>query len=90
MNELNPEDILTKVTRYNLIRAGRMLYIDVHQSIQGELAGKYVAVPNLVSIIATQDFQGAGETEEQSLSDCLKKIKDASFEEIFPQKEASS
>ncbi len=87
MYELKPEDIFTKVTKYNLIRAGRMLYIDVHESLQGTLAGKYVAVPNLVSIIATQDYQGAGETEQEALRDCLRKIKDAVFEEIFPQKD---
>ena len=50
--ELHVNDILTRVTRYNLIRNGRMIYIDVHQRIQGNLAGDFIAVPNLVNLIA--------------------------------------
>lgn len=47
--ELNQKDILTKVSKYNLIRNGRMIYIDLHQKIQGNLAGAFIAVPNLKS-----------------------------------------
>jgi len=49
--DLHQNDILTKVLRYNLIRNGRMIYIDVHQKIQGNLAGNFIAVPNLVNIV---------------------------------------
>jgi len=80
-------DILTRVTKYNLIRSGRMLHIDVHEAIAGKLAGRFVAVPNLINIIARQEFQGTGETEKESLEDCLEKIRDVPFEAIFPQKE---
>ena len=73
--ELHVNDILTRVTRYNLIRKGRMIYIDVHKRIQGNLAGAFIAVPNLVNIIATSEHQGAGNTETEALEDCLKKIK---------------
>jgi len=82
--ELNIKDILTRVTRYNLIRNGRMIYIDVHKKIQGNLAGDYIAVPNLVNIIAESGYQGAGSTEGDALSDCLKKIKDLNLEDLFP------
>ncbi|WP_320040188.1 hypothetical protein [uncultured Desulfobacter sp.] len=83
--ELNVKDILTRVTRYNLIRNGRMIYIDVHKKIQGNLAGDYIAVPNLVNIIAESKHQGAGRTEEEALSDCLKKIKGLNLENLFPK-----
>lgn len=83
--ELNIKDILTRVTRYNLIRNGRMIYIDVHKTIHGNLAGDYIAVPNLVNIIAESEHQGAGSTEEQALSDCLKKIKGLNLEDLFPK-----
>ena len=53
MNNLMPNDILTKVSRYNLIRNHRMIYIDVHESLAGQLAGKFVAVPNLINIFPT-------------------------------------
>jgi hypothetical protein len=83
--ELNVKDILTRVTRYNLIRNGRMIYIDVHKKIQGNLADDYIAVPNLVNIIADSVHQGAGGTEEEALSDCLKKIKGLNLEDLFPK-----
>jgi hypothetical protein len=84
MQELMENDILTKVSRYNLIRNQRMIYIDVHESLAGNLAGKFVAVPNLINIIARQEFQGTGETEPEALQDCLSKIKNHDIEELFP------
>jgi len=84
MNHLMENDILTRVCRYNLIRNQRMIYIDVHESLAGQLAGKFVAVPNLINIIARQEFQGVGETEADALNNCLLKIKDCDIEDIFP------
>ena len=57
MPELMENDILTKVSRYNLIRNQRLIYIDVHERMAGNLAGKFVAVPNLINIVARQEFQ---------------------------------
>ena len=85
MQNLNPQDILTKVTRYNLIRNERMVYIDVHERLAGNLAGTFVAVPNLINIVAKQEFQGIGETESEALKDCLLKIKEFNVEKLFPQ-----
>ena len=84
MPELMENDILTKVSKYNLIRNQRMIYIDVHERLAGNLAGKYVAVPNLINIIAKQEFQGVGQTEVQALENCLTKIKNHNIEELFP------
>jgi hypothetical protein len=84
MNNLMENDILTKVSRYNLIRNHRMIYIDIHESLAGQLAGKFVAVPNLINIIARQEFQGVGETEAAALDNCMLKIKDYNIEDIFP------
>ncbi len=83
--DLHQTDILTKVSRYNLIRHGRMIYIDVHQKIQGNLAGKFIAVPNLVNIVAKPEHQGAGDNEQKALEDCLKKIKGLNLEDLFPE-----
>jgi hypothetical protein len=87
MLPLNEKDILTKISRYNLIRNQRLIYIDVHETKVGKLAGKFVAVPNLVNIIAKQEFQGTGETETQALENCLQKIKDFQIEDLFPKNE---
>jgi hypothetical protein len=84
MQDLKENDILTKVARYNLIRNQRMIYIDVHETLAGGLAGKFVAVPNLINIIARQEFQGVGATESEALSNCLSKIKNYGVEDLFP------
>jgi hypothetical protein len=84
MQELDDNDILTRVSRYNLIRNERMIYIDVHERLAGILAGKFVAVPNLINIVARQKFQGVGKTESEALQDSLSKIKGLNIEDIFP------
>jgi hypothetical protein len=86
MEDLNAQDILTKVTRYNLIRNERMIYIDVHQRLSGKLAGKFLSVPNLINIVARQEYQGVGDTEAEALQNCLSKIKNMAVETIFPDK----
>jgi hypothetical protein len=83
--DLHRDDILTRVSRYNLIRNGRMIYIDVHEKIQGNLAGKFIAVPNLVNIVAKPEHQGAGDDEKAALDDCLRKIRDLGLEDLFPR-----
>ena len=84
MQDLMENDILTKVARYNLIRNQRMIYIDVHESLAGDLADTFVAVPNLINIIARQEFQGVGATESEALYDCLSKLKNYEVEDLFP------
>lgn len=86
MYSTDENDVLTRVTRYNLIRNNRMLYIDLHEAISGNLAGPFVAVPNLVNLIARPDFQGVGDTEQEALQACLEKIKGHSIEQLFPEK----
>ena len=84
MNNIMENDILTRVCRYNLIRNQRMIYIDVHERLAGRLAGNFVAVPNLINIIARQEFQGVGETEAEALDNCMLKIRDCDIADIFP------
>lgn len=85
MFELDPDEILTKVTKYNLMAAGKSIHIDVHEAIVGQLAAKFVAVPNLVMIIARPEYQGTGDTAEEALKDCLSKIRNMDVNELFPQ-----
>jgi len=66
MQHLQPDDILTRITRYNLIRSQRLVYIDIHEALYGRLAARFVAVPNLINIIAKQEYQGVGETESEA------------------------
>jgi hypothetical protein len=84
MHPLNPDDILTRITRCNLIRNQRLIYIDVHQAVHGKLAGRFVAVPNVINIIAKQEYQGVGKTEPEALESCLARIRDVQIEALFP------
>lgn len=84
LQDLLKNDILTKVSRYNLIRNQRLIYIDVHERLAGHLADRYVAVPNLVNIVARQEFQGTGKSEIEALKDCLSKIKTQDLDKLFP------
>ena len=85
MKNLEENDILTRVSRYNLIRNSRMIYIDVHERLAGNLAGKFVAVPNLINIVARQEFQGTGETESEALQDSISKVRGMDIVDIFPR-----
>jgi hypothetical protein len=90
MPDLKEGDLLTRVARYNLIRDGRMLYIDVHETLHGKLAAPFVAVPNLVNIVARPEYQGTGLTEAEALDDALEKIAEIPFENIFPEQKQPS
>lgn len=86
MNGLQSTDILTRITRYNLIRNQRLVHIDVHEALHGRLAGRFVAVPNVLNLIAKQEYQGVGETESEALQACLAKIQGAQIEDLFPHR----
>lgn len=89
MRGLHPNDILTRITRYNLIRNQRLVYIDVHEALHGKLAGRFVAVPNLINFIAKQEFQGVGDTAADALEACLAKIENTQIEDLFPRETGS-
>ena len=61
-----------------------MVYIDVHERLAGNLAGRFIAVPNLINLIARQEFQGVGQTEAEALENCILKIENYNIEDIFP------
>ncbi|VFQ45173.1 hypothetical protein [Desulfoluna butyratoxydans] len=84
MHSLQTGDVLTRVTRYNLMRNGKSLFIDVHELIEGTLVGRFLAVPNLVMIHASSEYQGVGDTPDEALEDCLSKIQGLAVEDIFP------
>ncbi len=85
MYKLNENEVLTKVTKYNLMSSGKSILIDVHETIAGKLAAKYIAVPSLVMVIAKPEFQGTGDSAEEALQDCLEKIQDIPVEQLFPK-----
>lgn len=86
MFELNRDDVLTRVTKYHWMSSGRSIHIDVHETISGKLAAQFVAVPSMVLVISRPEYQGTGNTAEEALTDCIKKIRDVDINDIFPRK----
>jgi hypothetical protein len=54
------------------------------------LASPFVAVPNLINIIARPEFQGTGATEAEALENCLEKIAPVPLEALFPERSVAS
>ncbi len=85
MYKINDDEVLTKVTKYNLMSCGKSILIDVHEAVAGKLAAKYIAVPSLVMVIASPEYQGTGDSADEALQNCLEKIQHVPVEKLFPQ-----
>jgi hypothetical protein len=74
---------LTHVTQYSFTRGNETFFIHVHEILTGPKKGRYVAFPHLLRYGSGQ-FHGEGATGDIALRDCLSKLKDAHFDDIFP------
>jgi hypothetical protein len=86
---LDESELLTRVHKYELKRSNEKFRIDVHEVLAGTLEDRFFAIPSrLVREDRDVDPQyiGCGNTEEEALEDCLKKIKQVPVQEIFPPK----
>jgi hypothetical protein len=84
---LNEDELLLKISTFDLQRENEHLHIDVHECLSGSAKGKFFAVPNLFIIhCKNESYIGKGDSTEEALKDCLKKIKEVSFDEILPNK----
>jgi len=83
MVDLNENEVLCRVQRYNLAREEGRLSIDVEETVAGKSPHRYHAVPKLGVGIASEDFWGVGETEQAALEDCLRRIKNVAIQVMF-------
>jgi hypothetical protein len=87
MFSIGEKELLTRVHKYELKRSSDKFRIDVHEVLAGTLADKFFAIPNLLvreDRDVDEQYIGCGNTEEEALEDCLKKIKRAPIQEISP------
>lgn len=88
MFDLNPEDMLSKIHQFKLDRPDGWCYISVHEVIASERAKiRFIAVPNMAVQQAENQYFGTGESVEDAVTDCLKKIKAVGIKTLFPNLE---
>ncbi|MBW2108072.1 MAG: hypothetical protein JRI36_05320 [Deltaproteobacteria bacterium] len=88
MFDLNESDMLSRLHQYKLDRTDGWCYISVHEIMAGENAKvQFIAVPNLAIHQAEKEHFGIGESAQEALADCLKKIKNVGIRTLFPHLE---
>ena len=58
--------------------------IVIYRPLNGPKAGKYIAVPRLLWILAPEQYHGTGPTEQQALLACLNLVKGVDRLPLFP------
>ena len=83
---LNQDDVLSSVHQYELERDNERVFINVREPIGGSTKGSFIAVPSLISKeCSNTDYVGLGDSVEEALNDCLKRIKGISLSQVIPQ-----
>ena len=83
---LNQDDVLSSVHQYELERDDERVFINVREPIGGSTKGSFIAVPSLISKeCGNTDYVGLGDSVEEALNDCLKRIKGISLGQVIPQ-----
>ena len=83
---LDQDDVLSCVHQYELERDKERVFINVREPIGGSAKGSFIAVPSLISKeCSNTDYVGLGDSVEEALKDCLKRIKGLTLRQIIPQ-----
>ncbi|MEW5733262.1 MAG: hypothetical protein AB1921_00310 [Thermodesulfobacteriota bacterium] len=84
--DIQPTDILAKVTRYELMRETDRVSIDLYEIIAGRADAGFVAIPSdATRAWGDQQFWGTGPTAEDALATCLTRIKGVSADVFLPR-----
>ena len=83
---LNQDDVLSRIHQFELEREEGKIFINIREPLGGTDKGTFIAVPTLIVQDCTNtQYVGLGDTIEEALEDCLKRIKGASFSQIIPE-----
>ncbi len=80
---LDKDDILSLIHSFELVRGGLKFDILIRECLSESEKGEFVAIPSI--LITQSKYTGHGNSTEEALEDCLKKIKGLSFGRIFPK-----
>ena len=83
---LDQDDVLSRVHQYELERDEEGVFVNVREPIGGSSKGSFIAVPGLISKeCSNTDFVGLGDSVEDALNDCLKRIKGIPLSQVISQ-----
>ena len=83
---LDQDDVLSRIHQYELERDEERVFINVREPIGGSTKGSFIAVPSLIGKeCSNTDYVGLGDSAEEALNDCLKRIKGLSLSQVLPQ-----
>ncbi len=83
---LNQDDVLSRVHQFELERDEERIFINVREPLVNSDKGAFIAVPSLITQeCSNTDYVGLGNSVEEALQDCLKRIKGMPLSQIIPE-----
>ncbi len=83
---LNQDDVLSRVHQFELERDEERIFINVREPLVNPDKGAFIAVPSLITQeCGNTDYVGLGNSIEEALQDCLKRIKGMPLSQIIPE-----
>ncbi len=83
---LNQDDVLSRVHQFELERDEERIFINVREPLVNSDKGAFIAVPSLITKeCGNTDYVGLGNSIEEALQDCLKRIKGIPLRQIIPE-----
>ena len=82
MYNINEDELLLRVYKYEVLRGEESLRIDVCERIGGTSHHKFMAFPIGLLGKPEKNFVGFGETETEALRGCLNRIRNISIKDI--------
>ncbi len=83
---LSQDDVLSRVHQFELERDEERIFINVREPLVNSDKGAFIAVPSLITQeCSNTDYVGLGNSIEEALKDCLKRIKGMPLRQIIPE-----
>jgi hypothetical protein len=83
---LSQDDVLSRVHQFELEREEERIFINVREPLVNSDKGAFIAVPSLITQeCGNTDYVGLGNSVEEALKDCLKRIKGIPLSQIIPE-----
>ncbi len=83
---LSQDDVLSRVHQFELEREEERIFINVREPLVNSDKGAFIAVPSLITYeCSNTDYVGLGNSVEEALKDCLKRIKGMPLRQIIPE-----